>query len=298
MKPKPEYARDRDMPDTFTTPLIVSDEKGRRFINRDKFGENFFALRLDNYPLQVPPSSKVLSGFSVPEESGHAGDFEVSAIVGMGTAPFLVNMSEVGIEANAFSNNAIHHNLFAGAGGLPFVLSETAFFVAGRFVQVEVTNLSSSMTGGVRLALLGRKFNADMPPDQRELRTQYLAARFTRPFWLTLDRGSVSLSPLQPNAEAFMTMPSGSHFVAETIMAESTGPFEFKLFDGHSGRELTYGFLDSRLLAGSAGLPARTLGSPLVQSRRSVRILINDISGAPNVVWLTLHGRRMRMPVG
>ena len=166
MKPKPEYARDRDMPDTFTTPLIVSDEKGRRFINKDKFGENFFALRLDNYPLQVPPSSKVLSGFSVPEEAGHSGDFEVSAIVGMGTAPFLVNMSEVGIEANAFSNNAIHHNLFAGAGGLPFVLAETAFFIAGRFVQVEVTNLSSSMTAAVRLALLGRKFNADMPPDQ------------------------------------------------------------------------------------------------------------------------------------
>ena len=31
MKPNPKYARDRDMPDTFTTPLIVQDEKGRRF---------------------------------------------------------------------------------------------------------------------------------------------------------------------------------------------------------------------------------------------------------------------------
>lgn len=292
------------MSETYDAPLVISDNQGRRYINREKLGENFFCLRMDDYPLAVNPSTVALSGFRIPEDPGHAGDFEVAGIVGYGTAPFLLTITEVGIEANSFMNNPIHNNLVAGMGGLPFVLKETMFFLAGRFVQVQITNLSTTIVNNVRLALVGRKFNSDMSPDVRERRAAFLADRPTRPFWLTLDTTRASIGAGSVNQEFFMTVPSGSHFVAETILAESTQIFEFALFDGQSGRQLTFGqqgggFIDSRMLTGPGGLPATTLGSPIFQPRRSLRVLINDLGNiGTNVIYLSMHGRRIRMPVG
>lgn len=292
------------MPETFDAPLVISDDKGRRYINRDKLGENFFVMRMDDYPLAVPASTTALSGFRVPEDAGHAGDFEVAGIVGYGTAPFLMTMLEVGIEASSFMNNPIHNNLIAGMGGLPFVLKETMFFLAGRFLQVQITNLSSTLTNNVRLALVGRKFNNDMPPEVRERRAAFLSDRPTRAFWQTLDTTRAVIASGSSNNEFFMTIPSGSHFVAETIMAESTGIFEFAVFDAQNGRQLTFGqsgngFIDSRMVTGPGGLPATTLGSPIIQPRRSLRILFNDLANnGTNTIYFTLHGRRMRMPVG
>jgi hypothetical protein len=292
------------MPETYDAPLVVADKFGRRFINKEKLGENFFVLRLDNYPLVVPPALQSPSGFSIPEDAGHAGDFESAGLVGFGTAPFLVQFSEVGIEANAFMNAPIHHNLILGLGGLPVVFAETAFFLAGKFVQVAITNLSAALASSVRMALVGRRFNHEMSPAVRERRSQFLANRPTRPFWLTLDTTIAVIGSGSTNNEFFMTVPSGSHFVAEALLAESTGIFEIAIFDGQSGKPLTYGaggtaFVDSRMITGPGGLPARTLGSPLLQPRRSVRVLINDLANAgTNRIFFTMHGRRLRMPVG
>lgn len=291
------------MADTFDSPLVIADDTGRKYINAEKLGENYFVLRMDDYPLSVGPSTKVLSGFSIPEDAGHAGDFECAGIVGYGTAPFLMNLMEVGIEASAFMSNPVHNNLCAGMGGLPLVLPETMFFIAGSFVQCEITNLSTTLTNAVRLAMVGRKFNSEMKPEVRERRAGFMSSRPTRSFWLTLDRTVASITAGATNQEFYLTMPSGSHFVVEQIMAESTGPFEFALFDSQTGRQLTFGaagngFIDSRMLTGPGGLPSKTFGSPLLQPRRSIRVLFNDISGAANVIYLTLLGRRMRMPVG
>lgn len=291
------------MADTFDAPLVIADAEGRKYINAEKLGENYFVLRMDDYPLSVGPSTKALSGFGIPEDAGHAGDFEVAGVVGYGTAPFLLNLQEVGIEASNFMSNPVHGNLCAGMGGLPLVLPETMFFIAGRFVQAEITNLSATLTNQVRLALIGRKFNSEMDPAVRERRAGFLSSRPTRSFWLTLDRTRASIAANAVNQEFFLTMPSGSHFVVEQIMAESTGIFEFAMFDAQSGKALTFGqsgtgFIDSRMLTGPGGLPSKTFGSPLLQPRRAIRVLFNDLSGAANVIYFTLLGRRMRMPVG
>ncbi len=96
----------------------------------------------------------------------------------------------------------------------------------------------------------------------------------------------------------------GTGFVAESIMAESTGLFEVALFDAQSGRSLTFGqgggngFIDSRMLTGPGGLPFKTFGSPLLQPRRAIKAVFNDLSGQANTIFLSLLGRRMRMPVG
>jgi hypothetical protein len=289
--------------DTFDAPLVIADSEGRKYINAEKLGENYFVIRADDYPLSVGPSTKALTGFGIPEDAGHAGDFEAAGIVGYGTAPFLLTLQEVGIEASSFMSNPVHGDLCSGMGGLPLVLPETMFFIAGRFVQVEVTNLSTTLTNSVRLALVGRKFNSEMKPEVRERRSGFLSSRPTRSFWLTLDRTKAQIAANSTNQEFFLTMPSGSHFVAESIMAESTGIFEFAMFDAQSGRALTYGnsgtgFIDSRMLTGPGGLPSKTFGSPILQPRRAIRVLFNDLSGATNNIYFTLLGRRMRMPVG
>lgn len=292
------------MVDTYDAPLVVADGEGRRYINRERLGENYFAVRLDNYPLAVPASGTVMSAFSIPEDAGHAGDFEAVGLVANSTVPFTLQLSEVGVQANAFTSGPIHHNLIAGTGRYPFVFAESIFLLAGRQVQATVTDLSTTLAGSVRLALIGRKFNNDMDLAVREKRAQYLANRPTRAFWLSLDNNSIDIAAGSVNNEAFMTMPSGSHFSADDVMASSSGIFEVAIFDGQAGRQLTYGaqnngFIDSRMITGPGGLPARLFGSPIIQPRRTIRILLNDLANnGTNRVFFTFHGRRLRLPVG
>lgn len=295
------------MIDTYEAPLVIQDDRGDRFINKEKFGESFFILRMDDFPFSLGAAQTQNSNFSIPEDAGHAGDFEAAGIVAYTNVPFLMSLSEVGIEANSFMNNPIHHNLCAGFGAFPFVFAETAFFLAGRSVQTTITSLAASLTGALKIALVGRKFNSEMSEEVRAQRAAFLANRPTRPFWLTLDTTSITLTAGQQNQQAFMTMPSGSHFAAQDLLFQSTGPFEYSIFDAMSGRLLTFGqsgnaaaqgFVDSRMFGGSGALPARMLGSPLIAPRRAMRVVFNDISGATNTIYFTLHGRRMRMPVG
>lgn len=278
-------------------PLLLEDRFGRHAINPDKLGEQWFILPLDDQPLAVPANGRVSSGWSIPEDAGHAGDFEVAGLVGRGTTPFLLRMSAVGIEANAFSQNPVHHALCLGQGALPFTLAETAFFPAGSFVSVEVTNLSTTLAGSVELALVGRKLTNEMPEGARRDLADFLRSRPSRPYWAVLDRSPVSLTAGQKDVERYITMPSGSHLTAEMVLAESSGPFDVKIYDGQSGRQLTYGAIDSRLITGHGGLPARTLGAPIIQPRRSLRVLFSDRSGEANTIYFALHGRRLQLPV-
>jgi len=70
-----------------------------------------------------------------------------------------------------------------------------------------------------------------------------------------------------------------------------------------SGRAATTGtrpgFVDSRIITGTGQLPAKALGSPLLQPRRAIRAVFNDLgNNGNNVVHFSLAGRRMRIPVG
>lgn len=292
--------------DTYEAPLIVQDGQGRRFINREKLGENWFVLRMDDYPLTVPAGESRNSGWSIPEDAGHAGDFEIAGIAGYSTVPFRFTMEEVGIEANAFMNVPIHHSHISGMRGLPFVCAESVFCLAGRLLRTQVYNLSSNTAAVVRLCLVGRRFNNEMGASVRESRARFLASRPTRAFWLGFDDTTETLSSAETNHEAVMTVPSGSSFLADDLMVESTGPFEFQLYDAQNGRQLTFGttgtrpgFVDSRILGGTGQIPAKMLGAPLMQPKRSLRIVMNDLAeNGNNLVHMSFHGRRIRTPVG
>jgi hypothetical protein len=285
------------------------DPYGRPFLNREALGQNYFVLRMDDYPLTVAAGGRGTSMFSNPEDAGHAGDFEVAGIVGIATAPYTLEIAEVGVEANSFMNAPIHHNVFAGLGGLPFILKETFLLGAGHTIMVNINNLSATIGCVIRLALIGRRFNSEMSREVRQRKAEFLAARPSRPYWLTLDNTRAIIGANSLNNEVLFTMPSGSHMLLDTLMFESTNPFEIALFDGQNGRALTFGqaggagqstgFVDSRMIAGSANLPGQTIGSPIVQPRKSIRALINDLGNAgQNTIFFTFHGRRMSIPVG
>lgn len=283
---------------TYEAPMILQDESGKRFLNPEKLGEAFFPMRADDYPLAVPASGVAQTAFTVPQDAGHAGDFEVSGIVGRGVAPFTMRFALAGIEANAFMNNPVHHGLLLGQRGLPSVFAETFLAPAGQTIQVEVNNLSTTLANSVKLAILGRKFTAAMSQEERERRAQFLRERPTRPYWLTLDLTKASISADAADQEYFLSAPSGSHFAAQDILAESTGRFQVRIFDGNSGREITYGYVDSDLITGKGGLPARMLGASMLTPRKSLRVLFKDVSGVANVIYFSMHGQRLLLPVG
>jgi hypothetical protein len=284
--------------DTFGTPLLVQDGKGRLFINADKVGEQYFAIPANDYPLTVTGGQKGYTAFVIPADGNGAGDTEVAMLVANATGPFTCELFEIGKDRSSYQNGPIHHNLMFGSGPLPFVLAETVMLRAGSQIQVAVNSLAgNSFDATHRLAVVGRKLNSEMRQAARVEIADALESRPYRPFWLTLDDTKVVLTANQTGAEKYMTVPSGSHFTAERLLVESTGPFEFRLYDALSGRELTNGYIDSRLLAGTGGLPGRTIGAPIIQPRRSIRVLFNDLSGASNTIYFTIHGRRLRVPI-
>lgn len=288
---------------TFETPLIVEDAQGNRFINPEKVGESFFSLNATDYPLSVPAGQTAYTTFQVPEDPGHAGDFEVAGLIGRAQAPFLFRMEEVGVDASSFMNVPIHHDLCIGAGGLPFVLKESALFLSGRTIRLGITNLSSTLTANFYVSAIGRRFTSEMKPADRACRRDFLDGRATRPYWLGLDNnntGFVTLTAGVQNQPFYMTMPSGSHFLADEILFEAQDDaIGLQLFDGQTGRMLTYpGAIDLRTFGGTGRFPAQTLGSPVVQPRRSILAQFNENSGSTNKICFAFHGRRIRLPMG
>lgn len=287
---------------TFETPLIIQEPKeqgGRRFINPEKVGESFFMLPATDSPLAIIAGGNGVTTFQVPEDPGHAGDFEIAGLVGRSNAPFTLQLSLVGLDANALMSGPIHHNLCVGAGGFPFVFRETLLVKAGRTVQVTINNLSATLANNVRLAVVGRKFTSEMCAEDRQAKADWLDERPTRPYWLTLDQTSAALTGGGTNQQFFMTMPSGSHFLADDLMWEPQNPaVSMQIYDGQSGRELTMGAIDGRLILGNGFTPARTLGAPILQPQRSLRFVFNELSGAANTIFISFHGRRLRLPMG
>src|SRR5487761_1895156 len=290
------------MATTFETPLIVEDEAGNRFLNREKVGEEFFALNADDYPLLIPAGQSLTTTFQTPEDAGHAGDMEVAGLIGRATVPFLLSFDEVGVDASGFMNVPIHHQLCVGAGGLPFVLKETALWLAGRTIRLTITNLSSTLAGNVFLTAIGRRFTSEMKPEDRACRRDFLNSRPTRAYWLGLDAGAVTLAGGSQGNNFLMTMPSGSHFLIDEILFEAQNDaIGVKLYDAQSGRDITYGygtgsvggagFIDLRTFGGTGRIPAQCLGSPIVQPRRAIRAVFNENSGASNTLYFAAHGR-------
>src|SRR5487761_2154077 len=251
------------MATTFETPLIVEDEAGNRFLNREKVGEEFFALNADDYPLLIPAGQSLTTTFQTPEDAGHAGDMEVAGLIGRATVPFLLSFDEVGVDASGFMNVPIHHQLCVGAGGLPFVLKETALWLAGRTIRLTITNLSSTLAGNVFLTAIGRRFTSEMKPEDRACRRDFLND--------------------------------------EILFEAKNDAIGVKLYDAQSGRDITYGygtgsvggagFIDLRTFGGTGRIPAQCLGSPIVQPRRAIRAVFNENSGASNTLYFAAHGR-------
>lgn len=278
------------------SPAVQLDPKtGVVVFDRRKLGENAFFLHAYDNPLAVAVGVPKSTVFYNPQDGQGVGDMEIRELVAWGNVPFLVSLKELGGPAGVdLQNNPIHHGFVFGTGEAPLPLAEPLYVPGGHALQALCQNLSSTLAASLKMAAKGRKFNVDLSETiRREVAAAY-DRRGARPFWLTLDNTSVTLTSLQNRSQQYMTMPSGWHFCAKRLHVESTGPFTLDIYD-REGRRLTCdGPIDSRLLLTPGGVDVSVLGPLLTQPAQKLRFELTDISGAANTVYLTFHGTIVR----
>jgi len=283
-------AQIRDVP---TPPAIIAGRDGRDALNPEREGELAFWLRAFTYPLPVPVGQALPTSFLVPQLEG-AGDMIVRGLVAQSTVPFLCELTEGAARGGLKLQNApIHHNHMFGGGGRPFELARSLWVPSQDQLLVNVTSRASALAGAVRLVACGTRISGKAPAARRAATEQDFLKRRSRPFWLTNDLTSIALTAGQQGATFNMSMPSGWRLLGDRllVMAESTGPFEITLAEFEGGRQLMrYGPVDSRLISGDGGTPAHALGMVAVEPLQALQATVNDLSGAANTIFFTLHG--------
>lgn len=280
-------------------PAAFVDAKGAVVLDRRKYGENAFFLHAFDNPLAVAVGTPKPTVFHNPKDGGGdgaAGDMEVRDLVAWGNVPFLVSLKELnGAGGLDLQNNPIHHGFVFGTAERPIPLPEPIYLPAGMALQATCQNLSTALAASLKLAARGRKFNVELPGQYREAVAAGFEARQAKPFWLTLDDTTVTLTAGQSRVQKYLTMPAGWHFIARKIMVESTGPFSFDIYDHQTGRRLTWdGPIDSRLVAVPGGVDVQ-LPQPLVlEPNQKLRIEFTDLSSLTNVIYLTFTGPIVR----
>lgn len=276
--------------------IIVAGPDGRSLIDPKRKGERAAWLRMNDYPLSIAPGLMAPSAFYVP--SSGAGDFQADTLVALGNVPFTCELKALVRNGGAYDlqNAPIHHNLMFGLADDPFELAEPLLLEAGQALQLRATSLGSSATLALRAALGGRFFSDEMVPEERRraVESATIEAKGTRPYWLTLDKTSFSLTALQSRGEYLMSMPNNYYLVIERPpLCESTGPFQVELSDRNDGRSLTPdGPLDSQIMCSRGnGRDAGLFGGLVFNPGQTIKAQFTDVSGAANVGYFTLHGR-------
>lgn len=275
--------------------IEIEEATGRARANGLKFGQNPFWIMNDSAPLSVAASQALPATWFNPQDGDGAGDLRVMSLVAVARTPFLCELRELVENSGLLLQNApVHHDHMFGVARQPFMLACPLYIPAGYALQGTITNLSTTVACSFKGALHGERWNVDAPPELRQAVKDAYAASGKKPFWLTLDRTSASLSASQGPVEYFLSAPSGYVFVPERLMFESTGIFNFDIWDHQTGRQLTYGGpIDSRLIAPNGtfgGCDVKLLGPLMTEPQQKLRVQFTDTSGAANVIYMTLHG--------
>jgi len=264
------------------------------FMNPAKDAVKPIFLSPDTTPLVLAANaSRILSVTALPEENLR-GDVELYKLLSIHTNPYTLDMTHLGINKK-LSNQPIHVNCMAGSAQLPFVLFESMFLETNQSLQINFQDLGAGTT--IRFNAYGRRFLAYDIPGLAKERILYEAySRKTHPYWLTLD---VPLTiPANGTATGTMTLTGEADLeVWKMLDAPTSQEYTVEIFEGRSGRPITDGPIHSANifgrvgLAGSGQFPFVTIESWLLKRQTTLRLLFTDLSGVPNVVRPTLHGK-------
>ena len=236
----------------------------------------------------------------VIDDQGH---FDWKTLVGVSTGPYVLQFFDVG-KNKELQNRPVHSSLIVGSAQRPFVLPEPYFFNVGdsqRNLRCKITDISGA-PNTVRLSLHGRRFyHKDADPDVAQAMRKYFAGG-EKPY-------SYFLTPLEsdPNTGAPPVLAAGGKLAltlqsdagADTElkkwMAVSTGAFTVNIFDRSKNKFLMNDVIPNSDIFGNAEFPFIPADSFLLERQKYLIFYLQDLSGAPNTVYIAAAGRRLQL---
>jgi len=190
-----------------------------------------------------------------------------------------------------------------GTGRRMFKLPEPYLFNVEdkeRRIVCRVKNITAS-PNTIRLTLVGRRYYIrDAKPDIDVLIGDSIGRRWrTNTYFLVpkeVDKFGIPPT-LAGNGSARRTfvMDNDADTSIMKLMAVSTGAFSFRIKEEDTNRELSNGTLHSDNGWGTADFPFFLSDSWFIERNKRLFVDITDLTGANNVIYLTMAGRRLEL---
>jgi hypothetical protein len=244
------------------------------------------------------------------------GHFEIEYAMFVATSgEFLVEIFDPNIP-RFLQNTEIHARTIAGTARRPFIWPESYFVNvqnAKRTIQMNFRNLSAN-PNTIRWCFHGRRWyhKESDAPVQRAIEERFARMEKTYTYFQTLNLGLSGYPPSTPEG----ANPPGLTLAAGQVLQENTAPFfqaddqadtevyyltavsagryDWKLREKQSGRILANGEVSDLSGWGDGEFPF-VLSETFFFERNYVLLFeVRDTSGAPNIIYPTLTGRRLQ----
>lgn len=215
-------------------------------------------------------------------------------------ARFTVFLRDMG-DKTQFMNQPIHVRTFAWSSQLSARMFEPLFLPTRHVLDVQFNKLVGFATN-VYMYMWGQKFlpwatDLQTYPAAHEEMLGVLQRYINRrkqifPFWLTTE------TPIQLDANQTLEFDAlignDGHFEGSHLLYVSNGTFDLQMYDPDKKQTYMNGGISNMAAIGSAQYPQKLAVSMILETGRRLRFKVTDTSGAPNKVFITVRGRRIR----
>lgn len=185
-----------------------------------------------------------------------------------------------------------HVETVIGNGQRPFVLPESLLVDKRQPIIVRFYDLSGVADNSVRFQVHGQRMYSEQIRDAKL--DSYVERRHRRNRHMSMYLCPLDTDPTvgaNLTGDYYYTNDYGIYFEVRKIMYQSTGAFKFMVFD-EKNNGMSTGWVHSTGAIGVAQYPFIFYGPWLIVPGGKVTFRIEDLSGAPNTVKLTLAGRQ------
>lgn len=284
---------------------VVRGPTGRLEINADRMlVQSWVQGTTGNERVSMAANGQATDTIAVTQEDELSGDALFTQFTSDHQGPYRVEIERGGSQPAAFMNNPVRVEFVTGFSDFPLYFPTPIYVESASNLRIRFTNLAASTTNRVRFKAHGERYFTTSRERLQRLRVERFDPR-QRPFWLTLDDVSASLTANQANQNFLMTVPSDGDFEAEFLWVRATGPFSISIATNQGGRPIMNGGGRSTVLVydeafGGGVYPYRFPAGTAFFQRQSVLsvTLTNLMANVANVVEVCLVGRLLDYPRG